>query len=324
MVASKPGTNTHKYQSGGDTSLGPVSQESALPARRGEGGGEGGLVGGKEEGAEEKRAGTIDTNTQESRAQTIDKAAGPPRVSHSLQNEEEASGEGEGKKGGKRRGGGGGKEGGGGGGREAGRRGNRGKGLGRQGTSVVAPTDASGLSGMHKHLSESSLSLTSSLPSSLAGEGKGGGVRRRRGRRNHLKDKGGPQQAVSHAHGGGGGVGSIQGSREGGREGGRVEEGAEPVAPALLLVPSTSSSPPVSLIEEEGQGEGVRSPGVLMELSTPADVKGYEMVGTLFKRRGGIGRLLGWKPRLFTLYRGKLCYYEAEYLEEVDNRRKPR
>ncbi|EWM28382.1 Pleckstrin like protein, partial [Nannochloropsis gaditana] len=122
----------------------------------------------------------------------------------------------------------------------------------------------------------------------------------------------------------GGGVGSIQGSREGGREGGRVEEGAEPVAPALLLVPSTSSSPPVSLVEEEGQGEGVRSPGVLMELSTPADVKGYEMVGTLFKRRGGIGRLLGWKPRLFTLYRGKLCYYEAEYLEEVDNRRKPR
>ncbi|EKU22204.1 hypothetical protein NGA_0166300 [Nannochloropsis gaditana CCMP526] len=55
MVASKPGTNTHKYQSGGDTSLGPVSQESALPARRGEGGGEGGLVGGKEQALQGSR-----------------------------------------------------------------------------------------------------------------------------------------------------------------------------------------------------------------------------------------------------------------------------
>ena len=82
-----------------------------------------------------------------------------------------------------------------------------------------------------------------------------------------------------------------------------------------------SASPPL-LPSREGGREG--GPLVVMELPTPGDAREYELVGTLFKRRGGIGRLLGWKPRLFTLYKGKLCYYEAEILEEVDNRRKPR
>lgn len=43
---------------------------------------------------------------------------------------------------------------------------------------------------------------------------------------------------------------------------------------------------------------------VVAEIPTPADPKEYELMGTLFKRRGGIGRILGWKPRLFTLYKG--------------------
>lgn len=30
----------------------------------------------------------------------------------------------------------------------------------------------------------------------------------------------------------------------------------------------------------------------------------YEAYGMLFKRRGGMGRVLGWKPRVFTLYKG--------------------
>ena len=43
---------------------------------------------------------------------------------------------------------------------------------------------------------------------------------------------------------------------------------------------------------------------MVAEIPTPADPKEYELMGTLFKRRGGIGRILGWKPRLFTLYKG--------------------
>lgn len=41
---------------------------------------------------------------------------------------------------------------------------------------------------------------------------------------------------------------------------------------------------------------------------TPKRLDEYECWGLLFKRRGGMGRILGWKPRLFTLYRGEsLC-----------------
>ena len=41
------------------------------------------------------------------------------------------------------------------------------------------------------------------------------------------------------------------------------------------------------------------------ELLLPPDTKNYDIYGTLFKRRGGMGRILGWKPRLFTLYKGE-------------------
>jgi hypothetical protein len=39
-------------------------------------------------------------------------------------------------------------------------------------------------------------------------------------------------------------------------------------------------------------------------VAVPADIREYEIYGTLFKRRGGVGRILGYLPRLFTLYQG--------------------
>lgn len=100
-----------------------------------------------------------------------------------------------------------------------------------------------------------------------------------------------------------------------------------------------------------GYGEG----------AMPKKLEDYECLGLLFKRRGGMGRILGWKPRLFTLYRGTvhrqrrpaadagrgphgegliadasvgafcmcddaglLCYYEADVPEDVKDWNKPR
>lgn len=37
----------------------------------------------------------------------------------------------------------------------------------------------------------------------------------------------------------------------------------------------------------------------------PERVEEYEVASTLFKKRGGWGKHLGWRPRAFTLYQGK-------------------
>lgn len=33
-------------------------------------------------------------------------------------------------------------------------------------------------------------------------------------------------------------------------------------------------------------------------------MEGYEVASTLYKKRGGWGKHLGWRPRAFTLYQG--------------------
>ncbi|KAM3568523.1 hypothetical protein VYU27_009355, partial [Nannochloropsis oceanica] len=149
------------------------------------------------------------------------------------------------------------------------------------------------------------------------GEGNGsggeGGSRRRRGRRGNGHKEGGKghrHHAKTRSWGGSGRLIVESGGKDGEREKKEQEEQLEVGNGALpwLLPSSPREGGRLAVVELPAQGDG----------------GGYELVGTLFKRRGGIGRLLGWKPRLFTLYKGKLCYYEAEILEEVDNRSKPR
>jgi hypothetical protein len=41
------------------------------------------------------------------------------------------------------------------------------------------------------------------------------------------------------------------------------------------------------------------------EFKLPERVEDYDVIGTLYKRRGGWGKHLGWKPRAFTLYQGE-------------------
>lgn len=45
--------------------------------------------------------------------------------------------------------------------------------------------------------------------------------------------------------------------------------------------------------------------GAEVDLKIPDKVDDYDVVGTLFKRRGGWGKHLGWKARAFTLYQGE-------------------
>jgi len=42
-----------------------------------------------------------------------------------------------------------------------------------------------------------------------------------------------------------------------------------------------------------------------MDLKIPERIEDYEVFGTLFKKRGGWGKHLGWKARAFTLYQGR-------------------
>lgn len=51
---------------------------------------------------------------------------------------------------------------------------------------------------------------------------------------------------------------------------------------------------------------GKEAIGSELDLKIPERVEDYDVVGTLFKRRGGWGKHLGWKARAFTLYQGEL------------------
>jgi len=60
---------------------------------------------------------------------------------------------------------------------------------------------------------------------------------------------------------------------------------------------------------------------------SPTQTGGFDMVGSMYKRRGGLGKNSGeksWVMRTFTLYGPILCYHEEPDIESVNDHSKPR
>ncbi|KAM3568042.1 hypothetical protein VYU27_009829, partial [Nannochloropsis oceanica] len=107
------------------------------------------------------------------------------------------------------------------------------------------------------------------------------------------------------------------------------EEGRDRVGSRDIMTPPMSSpaGPGMGGGRGDSGGEGgeeggrhFHSEGGEEHIPIPDSVDGYEVSGTLFKKRGGWGKHLGWRPRAFTLYAGYMCYYEADSLREVEDK----